>query len=104
MLCLLYIVKEGDLNYIYKNRLDQIFFVHNAAYSDNKDLTKRIISYKTLKDKAYEIAINLTYDGYQRGLASMVFIFSDKKTGSGVSVLKELAQELHKPVIKKLKS
>ena len=40
---------------------------------------------------------------HQRGLASMVYKFFDKKTGSRVSVHEELAQELHKPVIKKFK-
>ena len=42
-------------------------------------------------------------DGYQRALASMVYKFFDKKTGSGISVNKPLAKELHKPVIKKSK-
>ena len=56
-----------------------------------------------MKDGAYEIAINPKYDSYQRGLASMVCKFFDKKTGSGASVNEDLAQELHKPVIKNLK-
>ena len=56
-----------------------------------------------MKDRAYEIVINPKYDGYQRELASMVYKFFDKKTVLGVkaSVNEELAQELHKPVIKK---
>ena len=54
----------------------------------------------------YDIASNLEIDGYQRGLASMVYKFFDKKSmGSGVKKLKDssliLADELHKPVIKK---
>ena len=52
--------------------------------------------------RAYELR-NLKYNGYQRGLASMVYKFFDKKTGSWASVNEEWAQELHKPVIKKLK-
>ena len=53
-----------------------------------------------LKDKAYEIARNPKYDGYQRGLASMVYKSFDKKTsGTGINNVK-LATELHKPVIK----
>ena len=58
-----------------------------------------------MKDRAYEIVINPKYDGYQRELASMVYKFFDKKTVLGVkaSVNEELAQELHKPVIKKFK-
>ena len=54
-----------------------------------------------MKDRASEIARNCKYDGYQSALASMVFKFFDKK-GSGVSVNEQLAEELHKPVTKKL--
>ena len=56
-----------------------------------------------MKDRAYEIVINPKYDGYQKELARMVYKSFDKKTGLGVkaSVNEELAQELHKPVIKK---
>ena len=56
-----------------------------------------------MKDRAYKIARNRNYDGYQRELASMVYKVFDKKAGSGVSVNEQLAEELHKPVIKKLK-
>ena len=56
-----------------------------------------------MKDRAYEIAINPKYDEYQRGLVSMGYTFFGKKTGSGASVNEELAQELHKPMIKKFK-
>ena len=63
----------------------------------------RIISDKILKDRAYEIATNPKYDGYQRVLASTVDKFFVKKTGPGVSVNEELAQELQKPVIKNSK-
>ena len=58
------------------------------AYGDFKDLAKRTASDKVLRDKAFIIAKNLKYDGYQRGLASMVCKFFDKKTkGSGVTTL-----------------
>ena len=50
-------IQTGDTNYIYRNELDQ-----------------------DLKDKAFEIANNPKYDGYQRGLASMVYKFFDKKS------------------------
>ena len=43
------------------------------------------------------------YDGYQRALASMVYMFFDKETGSGMSVNEQLAEELHKLVNKKFK-
>ena len=92
-----------DLKHSYRNKLDEACFVRNAAYSDGKDLAKRTISDKILNDRAYEIARNRGYDGYQRVLASMVYKFFDKKTESGVGVKEQLAEELHKPVIKKFK-
>ena len=73
----------------------------DAAYSDGKDLAKRTISDKILKDRDYEIARNCKYDGYQRALASMFYTLFDEKTGSGISVNEQLAEEWHKPVIKK---
>ena len=84
--------------------LNKACFVHEAAYSDSKDLTKRTISDKILKDRAYEIGRNNGYDGYQRALASMVCKFFDKRTGSRVSVNEQLAEELHKLVTKKFKN
>ena len=67
--------------------------------SDSKDLAKRTVSDKILKDTAYEIVINPKYDGYQRGLTSVVYNFFDKKTGLGASVNEVLAQKLHKSLI-----
>ena len=52
--------------------LDKVCFPHDVAYSDSKDLAKRFISDKILKDRDYEIAINSKYNEYQRGLASIV--------------------------------
>ena len=43
----------------------------NKAYPDSEDLPKRLISSKILTDRAYEIAINSKYVGYQRELANM---------------------------------
>ena len=83
--------------------MDKGCFVHDAAYSDSKDLAKRTISDKVLKERAYEIAKNPKHDGYRRALAMMVNKFFNKKTESGVSVNEEVDEELHKPVIKKLK-
>ena len=73
---------------------------------DHKDLINRTEADKVLRDKAYDIASNPEYDGYQRGLASMVYKFFDKKsTGSGIKTAKPsfsiLADELHKPIINK---
>ena len=74
------------------------------AYGKYKDLTKRTQSDKVLKDKAFEIASNPKYDRYQRGLASMIFTFFDKKiSGSGIKQNEQLANELNKPIIRNFK-
>ena len=96
----------GDTNYIYKNESDKPCFQHDMAYGDFKDLIRKTFSDNVLRDKAFNIAKNPKYDGYQRGLASMVYTFFDKKfTSSSVNILlefnKHLAKELHKPIIKK---
>ena len=49
------------------------------AYGGFKDLARRTASDKVLRDKAFNIAKNSKYDGDQRGLASIVFKFFDKK-------------------------
>ena len=64
--------ETGDTNYIYKNELDKACFQHDMAYGDFKDIKRRTASDKILRDKAFDIAKNPKYDGYQRGLASMV--------------------------------
>ena len=74
--------ETGDTNYIYKNELDKACFAHDAAYSDSKDLTKRTVANKILRNKALNIAKTQKYDGYQRGLASMVYKFFDKESAS----------------------
>ena len=80
--------ETGDTNYIYKNELDKACFAHDPAYSDSKDLTKRTVADKILKNKAFDIAKDPKYDGYQRGLASMVYKFFDiKSEGSGVKLI-----------------
>ena len=53
------------------------------VYRDFKDLPRRTPADKYLRDKAFNIAKNLKYSGYQRGLASMVYNVSDKKTSGG---------------------
>ena len=86
------------------------------AYEDFKDLTRRTASDKILRDKAFNIAKNPKYDEYQKGLASMVYIFFDENstllrdkspTGGAVEIenmsKQELAVELHKLIIRKFK-
>ena len=101
--------ETGDARYIYRNELDKACFQHDSAYAYHKDLINRTKSDKVLRDKAYNIVSNPKYDGYQRGLASMVCKFFDKMSMGSVTVkpssLKSsssiLADERHKPVIKK---
>ena len=85
--------------------MNQIKFV--ATYPDSKDLTKRTVPDKVLKVRAYKTAQNPKYEKYQRGQASTVYNLYAKTTGSGTinepNVNEVLPQELHKPVIKKLK-
>ena len=63
---------KRNIKHIYRNELDKACFPQNAAYSDSKDLAKRTISDKVLKDKSYKNARNPKYDAYQKELASMV--------------------------------
>ena len=107
--------QTGDSRYIYRNELDKACFQHGMAYGDFKDLAKRIADDKVLRDKAFNIAKNPKYDGYQRRLASMVYKFFDKKTKGGGMTLanksaiksipqnEQLAEELHKPITRKFK-
>ena len=78
------------------------------AYGDFKDIARRTASDKVLRNEAFNIAKNPKYDGYQRGLSSMVYKFFDNKSkGSSVNIPLEfngqLAEELHKPIIRKFK-
>ena len=69
-----------DSRYIYKKELNKACFQHDMTYGDFKDLAKRTASDKVLGDKAFKIASNPKYDGYQRGLASMIYKFFEKKS------------------------
>ena len=106
--------ETGDTYYIYTNELNKACFVHDAAYSDSRDLTKGTVADKILKNKAFDIAKDAKYDGYRRGLASMVYNFFDsevaspdkKSVGSGAKLIpqnEQLADELHKSIIRKFK-
>ena len=104
--------ETGDTNYIYKNELDKACFAHDAAYSDSKDLIKKTAADKILKNRTFNIVKDPKYDGYRRELASMVYKFLDKKSsGSGAKHVntkitppnQQLAEELHKRIIRKFK-
>ena len=94
-----------DTSYIYKNELDKVCFQHDMAYGDFKDLKRRTASDKVLRDKAFNIAKNPKYDGYQRGIASMVYKFFDKKSkvcdvNVPLEFNEQLAKESYKPIIR----
>ena len=120
--------ETGDTSYIYKNELNKACFQHDMAYGDFKDIKRRTASDKILRDKSFNIAKNLKYDGYQRSLTSMVYKFFDKKSAGGGIVNNnnnnnnnsnnnnsnnnnnnnnnkkqnsQLATELHEPIVKK---
>ena len=64
-------LKRQDLRYIYQNELDKVCFQIRRKSSD-----------KILRDKAFDNAKNPKYDQYQRGSASMIYEFFDKKTSA----------------------
>ena len=105
-------MQTGNTIFIYRNELDKTCCQHDMAYGKSKNLIKRTQSDKVLKDKSFKIANNPNYNGYQRGLASMVYKFFDKKSASldkskRSGIINEpnyqLTNELHKPIIRKLK-
>ena len=100
--------ETGGSRYIYRNEVDKAYFQNNMAYEDFKDLARRTASDKVLRYKAFSIAKSLKYYGFQRGLASMVYTFFNKK--SKISGIKneikqneQLTEELHKLITKKFK-
>ena len=96
--------ETSTLKNLHRNKTDKACFDHDAVYSDSIHLAKRTILDKVLKDKAYEFARNPKYHGYHRRFASMVYKIFVKKTGSDVSINEDLAGELSKAVIKKIKA
>ena len=98
--------ETGDSGYIYQNELDKTYFQHDMSYGNFRDSNRRIAVDKVSCYKAFNIAKDLKCDEYQRGLASMVYNFFNKKTsGSGINneniSNKELSEELQKPIIRK---
>ena len=107
-------LKKQEIQAIFtKKELDKACFQHDMAYGDFEDLKRRTASDKVLRDKAFNIAKNLKYDGYQRGIASMFYKSFDKRSASltsksassgdvntEVKHTKQLAEELYKPIIR----
>ena len=103
-------MKDGRLSHILKNRLDTTCFQHDSDYAKYKDRLNRKQSDIVLKNKALKIATDPRINGYQRGLASMVYkIFNERTKGSGINLQANslnneiLVEELHKPIIKNFK-
>ena len=99
--------------------MNLIKHVFNVIWLMAKQTNKKIQS-EVSKNKAFKIANNPKCDGYQRGLASMIYKFFDKKSaslkkksallnkfsGSGANKSAnepkyKLANELHKLIIRK---
>ena len=96
-------MKDGRLRHIAKNRLDAACLQHGCASNKYKDSLNRRKSDIFLKNKALKIATDPKVNGYQRGLAAMVYKFFNGRTkGLGIRN-KQLAEELHKPIIKNFK-
>ena len=99
-------MQTENMVFIYRNELHKACFQHDMAYGKSKDLAKRTQSDKVLRDKAFKIASDPKSDGFQRGLASMVYKCFDKKS-SGLGVDAEpnsqFASELDRHIIRKFK-
>ena len=98
-------IQTGNTDFIYRNRLDKACFQHHMANGKWKYLAKRTQSDKVLRDKVFKIASHPKYNGYQKGLASMVYKFFNKKySWSGVAAQNyQLANELHEQIIQNFK-
>ena len=96
-------MKDGKIKNIAKNRLDAACVQHDSAYNKYKYSVNRKQSDFVLKNKALTIAVDPRVDGYQRSLAAMVYkLFNERKKVSGIEN-KQLAEELHKPIVKNFK-
>ena len=107
-------MQTRNTNFIYKNYLDKACFQYDAAHAESNDLARITQSDKVWTDKDFEIVGNPKYDGYQRGLASMIYNDIQKSSGSGVVMLTnksdvnslpnyQFANELRKQIIRTFK-
>ena len=71
-------MRDGKSIHIYKNELDKACFQHDMAYNKYKDLEKRTQSDSILKNKVFKIAAARSKNGYERGVARMVYKVFDK--------------------------
>ena len=96
-------MNDGKLSHILKDKLDAACFLHDSAYFKHKDRLYRKKSDVLLNNKALEIAMNPKINGYQIGLASIVYKVFDKRSKESGLNNEILAEELHKPIIKNFK-
>ena len=98
-------MQAENTDFSHRNELDKACFQHDMASAKSKNLVKRTEPDKALREKAFKIASNPKYDGYQRGLSLMVYkLFDRKSSGSGVVAIGssyQLANELHWQIIRK---
>ena len=87
-------MQTGNTDFIYKNDLDKTCFQYDMIYGKSKDLARRTESDKFLRDKAFKTASDPKYDGYQRGLASIVYKFFDKKSSGSAAATESNYQNL----------
>ena len=87
--------------------MNKTCFQHDMACEDFDEIARRTGADEVLRNKAFNIVKDPKYDGYQRGLAFTVYKFFNKKSsGSGIKSMpqnQQLAEELHKPIIRKFK-
>ena len=79
---------QGNTDFVHKNDLNKVCFQHDMAYGKSKDLAKRTQSDKVLRDNSFKIASEAKHNGYQRGLASMVYKFLIKNLAEVVLLLR----------------
>ena len=99
--------ETGDSKYICQNKLDKACFQHVIGLWSFKYLNRRTAANKVFHDKAFSIAKNPKYGGYQRGFASVVYKLFDKKASGGtvkneIISYKELSKEKHKQIVRKI--
>ena len=73
----------GDSQYLYQSELVKACFLHHMVYGDFKDFPRRTAADKVLHDQTFNISKNPKYNGYQRGLTSMVYKYFEKKASDG---------------------
>ena len=83
-----------DKKFIYRNELDKACFQHDMAYGDFKDLARRTAADKVLRDKAFNVAKDPKYDGYQMDSSGV---------NNEIKQNQQVAEETHKPIIRKFK-